>query len=525
MAKLREVHDKSKSFSWEPERVHPTRQHPTNYRIPRRTKDPFRHLLREYFVMEREKDNRQYGILEDVVVRIRGFAHAFPRWVEVLKPLLGITVFGEYAALKCCAMLIEAVDNPELRQGYLAQMLDELRHTNVEAYLIRYLTKVAPDPAGFNSALKDRALDPILRAGRAAFETFLADDPITCALSLQVIAETAYTNPLFVATTEIAAANNDPITPSTFLSIQSDEARHMANGYATLAAVMSDSDNLPRLQRDFDACFWRQHAFLDRFLSLVYDYFSSVRLRSYRGYWEEWVWEGWVGGYIDRLAPFGLTVPGSAEDAHRNVGWAGHELALVSAALWPVHFWRTDSMVERDFDYLDANYPGWYSRYGSFWEDYRRLAQPAEGGLAIDLLDTFPLICRVCQMPVRPVEGTAFEQRVLADSAGQRHAFCSEMCEELYIAEPHRYVGRTWWELNDGLSLSEYVVKAGLVRADGETLVAQPHLSVSAESLWKLADLRRVDVEIRDPLTEVPADKVRSLPTPHQPAGAALPTG
>jgi len=90
-------------------------------------------------------------------------------------------------------------------------------------------------------------------------------DPITNSLNLQVVAETAFTNSLFVAMTEVAAANGDQTTPSVFLSIQSDEARHMANGYATLAAVLAEPDNLPMLQQDFDTAFWLQHSFLDNF--------------------------------------------------------------------------------------------------------------------------------------------------------------------------------------------------------------------------------------------------------------------
>src|SRR5690606_30957101 len=107
------------------------------------------------------------------------------------------------------------------------------------------------------------------------------------ALNLQVVAETAYTNPIFVTLTEIAAANGDQATPTTFLSVQSDEARHMANGYATLAAVASVPDNLPFLQRDFNTAFWRQHTFLDPFVGAVYDYFQESRGGSYLEAWSE----------------------------------------------------------------------------------------------------------------------------------------------------------------------------------------------------------------------------------------------
>ncbi len=454
------VHAKAKSLGWDK----PGRRsdYPTRYTIPATTKDPFRHLLGEYYAMERAKDNTMYGALANARPPVAALGAGGSRWMEILKPLLGFAVNGEYMAMKSMAMLIDAIPNAELRTGYLAQMLDELRHVNLENHLIRHMTKTAPDPAGFNAAHRYRASDPILRAGRALFETFLADDPVACAVGLQVVTETAYTNPLFVATTEIAAANGDLITPSTFLSIQSDEARHMANGYATLAAVLSEPDNVPALQQDLDRCFWRQHAFLDPFLTVVYDYFCSTRLRSYGENWEEWVWQDWVGAYMDRLAPYGIRRPATAEYARENVRWVGHDLAIVTAANWPVHFWRQDPMTPADFDYLEGKYPGWYDRYGAFWERYAEVSDRSAGGLAVELLAQTPLICRVCQMPALAVADTCLAPRVVADATGARHAFCSEICEEIYVESPHRYTSRTWSELNDGTELSEYVVREGL---------------------------------------------------------------
>lgn len=499
-------HDKVKAFSWEPTYVVRQPRYPTRYTIPPRTRDPFRHLLREYLAMEEEKDNRQYGALEDVIARSRSPQQAQPRWMEVLKPLLGIVTFGEYAAMKCMTILTDAVDNPELRQGYLAQMLDEVRHVNQESYLLRYLAKHAPDPAGFNSALQARAYDPICRAGRAAFETFLNDDPITCALNLQVVAEAAYTNSIFVAVTEIAAANGDPATPSVFLSVQSDEARHMSNGYATLAAVLSEPDNIPLLQEDFDDAFWRQHVFLDNFLGAVYDYFPKVRLRPYREYWEQWVWDDWVGSYIERLSPFGLQVPRWAERARRNVMWGGHTLAMLSHALWPIHHWRSDPMLDDDFEYLENHYPGWEAVYGDFWRTYRGMTDPRDRALPIQLLDKLPSFCRVCQMPAVLPRPDWADTRIFRDVNGVKHVFCSEPCELIYRRAPHRYQGKTWWEIYDGMGLADYIEGAGLLRADGRTLVAQPHLDSDASRLWTIDDIRAIGMEIRDPLRDVRLD-------------------
>ena len=74
--------------------------------------------------------------------------------MEIMKAVLPILNFGEYAAMKTTGQLIETIENAELRQGYLAQMLDEVRHTNQEAYLMRYFTKHAADPEGFAQGLK-----------------------------------------------------------------------------------------------------------------------------------------------------------------------------------------------------------------------------------------------------------------------------------------------------------------------------------------------------------------------------------
>jgi propane 2-monooxygenase large subunit len=48
-----------------------------------------------------------------------------------------------------------------------------------------------------------------------------------------------------------------------------------------------------------------------------------------------------------------------------------------------------------------------------------------------------------------------------------------------------------------GRELSEVVRELGFVRADGETLIAQPHLR--DERRWTLSDIRRHGIEIVSP--------------------------
>jgi hypothetical protein len=496
-----EAHNRVKEFEWDPSYATRRDRYPTKFTIPPKTKDPFRHLIRDYVSMEQEKDDRQYGGLEDALARANAPAHAERRWLEIMKPLLSMVNFAEYAAMKCVAQLIDTVSNSELRQGYMAQMLDEVRHVNQQMYLNRYFTKHAADPDGFAGGKRLSGTNLFGRASRSCFETFFMGDPIEGALNLQVVAETAYTNPVFVAMTEVAALNGDQATPSVFLSIQSDESRHMANGYSTLAAVVSEPDNLPALQADFDRAFWRQHAFIDPFMVAVYDYFQTTRTSSYKEKWTEWIADDWVGSYISRLEPFGLQVPKGLGEAKERMHWIGHTAAMVGFAGWPLVYWRTPPLSESDFEWFENKYPGWYDNYGWFWEGFRELTEPGSGN-PFEMFQSMPPLCRVCQMPCifpRPDISSAR----IREHEGKRHAFCSGPCEFIFWEDPGRYTGyKTFWELFDGWDLSEYIVKNGLLRADGRTLIGQPHLSDDPRMMWTIDDIKALNVEIRDPLAE-----------------------
>jgi hypothetical protein len=279
--------------------------------------------------------------------------------------------------------------------------------------------------------------------------------------------------------TEVAATNGDQATPSVFLSIQSDESRHMANGYSTLAAVVSEPDNIPALQADFDRAFWRQHAFIDPFMVAVYDYFQTTRTSSYKEKWVDWIADDWVGSYISRLEPFGLKVPRWMDQAQERMHWIGHTAAMVGFAGWPLVYWRTPPLSESDFEWFENKYPGWYDNYGWFWEGFRELTEPGSGN-PFDLFQGMPPLCRVCQMPcIFPRPDISFNE------------------------DPGRYTAyKTFWELFHGWDLSEYIERNGLLRADGKTLIGQPHLSDDPSKMWTLADIKAMNVEIKDPLLE-----------------------
>jgi YHS domain-containing protein len=494
---LIKAHDKVKGLEWTPTYVTPEAKYQTRFHIPKKAKDPFRHLIRDYMAMETEKDNRQYGFL-DGAVRMDNPNQVTQRFAEAMKPAMAILPFAEYAAGKCQGLLISAVDNEELRNGYLAQMLDEVRHVQQEMYLGRYYMKHYHDPAGFDISQKGFGNQFLASAGRAFFETFVAGDPIECSISLQVVGETAFTNPLFVAFPNTAAANGDHATPSVFLSIQSDEARHMANGYATLVTVLSDDRNLPLIQEALDKYFWRGHMFIDAFLGTLTDYFSANRVGSYKNMWQQWIMDDWVGSFIARLEKFGLKPPRWLPQAQENMSWINHSAAMTAFALWPVAFWRYDPMTEQDCAWFEEHYPGWSTYYGKFWETYRMMTDPRQGQIPAQLFPALPPLCQVCQMPCvfpRPDNSTVR----IVEKEGKKRAFCSEPCEWMFDLEPKRYLGYVnWYEKFDGWDLADVIVELGYLRPDGKTLIAQPHLN--PDNLWTIDDIRRLKFEIKNPL-------------------------
>ena len=102
-----DAHERMKDFDWTPTYSTDTgRRYPTKFKIPGKTKDPFKTLVREYLSMEQEKDDRQYGGFEDVLSRAAGVKDANPGWLEGMKLALPIVVYAEYGAEKCQSMLV-----------------------------------------------------------------------------------------------------------------------------------------------------------------------------------------------------------------------------------------------------------------------------------------------------------------------------------------------------------------------------------------------------------------------------------
>ena len=497
---ITKTHERIGQLGWEADLHTPAVKYPTRYKFPKKAKDPMKHIMREYLPMELEKDERVYGG-HDAGVRADMAGKAEERWLEIMKPFITVTNFAEIAAGRCMSMLIEAVPNNELRNGYHVQFVDEIRHTGMQMSLAKWYAKHGPDAAGWDICQQAFPRDIVTAGALNYVSTFMVGDPIQCAFHLQVVAETAFTNIVFVAFPDVGARNGDFVLPTTYLSVQSDEARHISNGYATLLTVLQDDDNVPFIEQDLLQAFWATHAFIDVFSGGLIEYFSKDRSdpESFLDKWDRWVRDDWYRAYILKLGRLGLDVSPDMFNRAREriVNGLIHKTVMFAAAAWPLHFWRFDPLTETDFEWFEDKYPGWYDQYGMFWEALAETADPSEHALLFGaLLEEGPPMCWTCMI------NAILDEDMCYRVVGERTRFyCSPECKWIDETNPGRFQGdRNWFDRYHGWELSEVIQELGFVRSDGKTLIAQPHLN--DDKRWTLADIRACDVTIKSPNIE-----------------------
>ncbi|MGE0487544.1 MAG: hypothetical protein AB7Q81_25600 [Gammaproteobacteria bacterium] len=495
---LTKAYDRVKSIDWDPTYIRQDQKlvEKTRFHLEGlKPVDPFKTFVREYFQMEQEKDNRHYAILE-ASSRLSESAPD-PRWMEGMKFGLSNLSAIEYSAGRQMGRMARSVAPMELRQGYMMQVLDEMRHTQLEMNTLRHHMRSWRDPSGYDVAM--RAAGTSVGAGifRSMCEDFMTCDPVETSLGLQMFVETAYSNIFFVGLSSAAAAHGDKMLASTMLTIQSDEARHMANGWATLATLLQDDRNIPLIQATLDKWSWRVHMSFGVGNNLFADYFVTKRQESAKEMNMRWLFDEFYGGFYQKLEKYGIKAPKHLDRMISDQDYLSHSAAVYLFGAWPVFYHRFDPMTAADMDWFERKYPGWHASYGSFWEAYNRCTDPTEHALVIKELGGLPNFCQVCQLPtIFPLPSANTGRSCMHD--GKRFVFCSEGCQEIFLNDPEHYQGfQGFLDRYDGFELSEVTRDMGFVREDGKTLIAQPTLD--PKRMWTLEDLRRCDYVVQKP--------------------------
>jgi propane monooxygenase large subunit len=510
------AHQKIQELSWEPQYHTPVAHYGTDYTFQKaQKKDPLKQVLRSYFPMQEEKDHRVYGA-QDGAIRGNMFRQVQERWLEWQKLFLSIIPLPEISAARAMPLLFRTVPNPELHNGQAIQMIDEVRHSTIQQNLKRLYMNNYIDPAGFNNSLRNFQNDYCGTIGRQFAEGFITGDAITAAsIYLTIVAETAFTNTLFVAMPAEAAANGDYLLPTVFHSVQSDESRHISNGYATLLMALSDESNHQLLERDLRYAWWNNHRVVDAAIGTFIEYGTKDRRKdreSYAEMWRRWIYDDYYRSYLVPLEKYGLVIPHDliemAWDQIWNKGYV-HEVAQFFATGWLANYWRIDPMTDKDFEWFEYKYPGWYDKYGAWWENYNRLSMPnGHHPIVAESVDyVYPHRCWTCMVPC-----LVREDMVMDQVDGQWRTYCSEPCHwtDATAFRPTyqgrdtpnmgQLIGKREWEtLYHGWNWADAVSDMGYVRDDGKTMVAQPHLELGDQKkMWTLDHLRRMP-EIQSP--------------------------
>ena len=507
---LSKAHAKITELSWEPTYATPATRFGTDYKFDKAPKkDPLKQIMRSYFPMEEEKDNRVFGAM-DGAIRGNMFRQVQQRWMEWQKLFLSIIPFPEISAARAMPLAIDAVPNPEIHNGLAVQMIDEVRHSTIQMNLKKLYMNHYIDPAGFDITEKAFANSYCGTIGRQFGEGFITGDAITAAnIYLTVVAETAFTNTLFVAMPDEAAANGDYLLPTVFHSVQSDESRHISNGYSILLMALADEDNRVLLERDLRYAWWNNHCVVDAAIGTFIEYGTKDRRKdrdSYAEMWRRWIYDDYYRSYLIPLEKYGLVIPHDlVEEAWNRIWNKGyvHETAQFFATGWVVNYWRIDPMTDVDFEWFEYKYPGWYNKYGKWWENYNRLRYPGKNKpIAFEDVDyQYPHRCWTCMVPALIREDIVCEK-----VDGQWRTYCSETCAWTDIkafrpeyegrATPSmgRLTGHREWEtLHHGKDLADIITDLGYVRDDGKTLIPQPHLDLDdPKKLWTLDDMRGI---------------------------------
>jgi propane monooxygenase large subunit len=402
----------------------------------------------------------------------------------------------------------------DLRTGFTMQMVDEFRHSTIQMNLKKWYMENYIDPAGFDITEAAFGKCYATSIGRQFGEAFVTGDAITAAnVYLTVVAETAFTNTLFVAMPSEAARNGDYALPTVFLSVQSDESRHIGNGHSLLMSILKEPDNHQLLERDLKYAFWQNHAIVDAAIGTIIEYGTTNRDKnkeSYAELWHRWIFEDYYRTYMLPLEKYGIKI--HHDDVHEAFDRIVkknyvHKVAQFFSAGWWANFWRIEAMTERDFEWFEHKYPGWYDEFGAWWENYAKLSKP--GNPPITFVDTgyvYPHRCWSNLVPcliredivVDEVDGEIYTYGHEVDRWTHKVAFQGE-----YQGRPTPAMGRfsghrEWESMYHGWDLADAIKDMGFVRSDGKTLIAQPHLSFDEKDMWTLDHVR--GYEIKSPL-------------------------
>jgi toluene monooxygenase system protein A len=97
------------------------------------------------------------------------------------------------------------------------------------------------------------------------------------------------------------------------------------------------------------------------------DYYTPLEHRSvsFKEFMLEWI----VKQFMDQFRDFGLERPWYWDMFMRELEWLHHALHLAIWCWRPTVWWSPDAAVGvAEREWLEAKYPGWTDRFGTYWQ-------------------------------------------------------------------------------------------------------------------------------------------------------------
>ncbi len=396
--------------------------------------DPFKIIPPQYYAIQAEKE-LMLGSNYELISRYNMGHDLDPRWLQLLRLAMIALPSPEYAIGSAFGAAALRVPGPSWRLGVMAQMFDEHRHGQND---LRNAAELNKDyPGAFSKRVTQFNHMWLMQIFRSYFEDVnatISRDVLEAVVGLNFCLEVALSNLIFGGLPGVAVQSNDTRTAQHFMSIQSDESRHMGLGNEMLRFALenaADSGNMDLVENWLNKWMWRTYRALVPPVAVAADVFSTNRAESYAELYERYVIDGVVNNMLAPLQKrFGFKMPRCFENMQAEVPYYSSALWQLLYAYKRIAPVLVPKVTDADRAWLVSKYPDWEKSFGPWWNEVSAGDGKDEANI--------PTICHICQLPcVMPLyhDPAVFHAHYRGDTL----AFCSEPCKEIFTNEPEIY--------------------------------------------------------------------------------------
>jgi len=320
------------------------------------------------------------------------------------------------------------------RSTALLGALDELRHAQIPLRIMHELVRwdVQFD---WTHRLFHSNNWLAIAARHFVDELLLGADPVEFAVATHFVLESGFTNLQFVGLSAMARLAGDPLFEKMVQSIQTDEARHAQIGGQVLEILVRHDREYA--QSLIDKWFWRSWRFFSVVTGVAMDYLTPLECRpqSFKQFVHEWV----LDQFDSLLARHGLERPWYWQLFLDSIE-TYHHMVYASAYTYRASVWFDCPLPgPREREWLRARYPETWPLLDPIWEQVSARWRASGPGVEWYVHGATPMgLCHLCQLVLcggTPEQNTA---RVVQRGT-EKHVFCSEPCEWLFLKDPERY--------------------------------------------------------------------------------------